>query len=101
MAFSSKRQGGVFTRTYFSYLDNEGRAYKPFLMPQKDPTYYDSCLWTYSVPELITAPVQITGEKLGRVIRGSEKIAVHLPITMATPKPDAVPGSHQTWYERE
>ena len=101
MAFSSKRQNGVFTRTYFSYLDNEGRAYKPFLLPQKDPTYYDSCLWTYSVPELVAEPVQVTGETLGRIIRGSEKISVHLPITMATPKPDAVPGSRQKWYERE
>ncbi len=99
IAFSSKRGSGVFTRSYLSYVDEDGRAYKPFVLPQKDPAYYDSCLWTYSVPELVTGPVTVTGEKLGRVVRGSEKISVSLPITMATPS--AVPESGETWQQRE
>ncbi|MBN1506017.1 MAG: PD40 domain-containing protein, partial [Sedimentisphaerales bacterium] len=37
IAFSSKRQGGLFTRTYFSYVDSAGTAYKPFVLPQQDP----------------------------------------------------------------
>ena len=101
IAFSSKRQSGVFTRSYLSYVDEGGKVYKPLLLPQKDPTYYDSCLWTYSVPELVTEPVQVTGEQLGRVVRGSRKISVRLPITMATPKPGVVPGSREPWQERE
>ncbi|MHC4545999.1 MAG: TolB family protein [Planctomycetota bacterium] len=101
IAFSSKRQSGVFTRSYLSYVDESGRAYKPLLLPQKDPTYYDSCLWTYSVPELITETVPVTGEKLGRVIRGSRKISVDLPITMATPRPGVLPGRREPWKERE
>jgi len=101
IAFSSKRQSGVFTRSYLSYVDESGRAYKPFLLPQKDPTYYDSCLWTYSVPELVAAPVPVTGEKLGRVIRGSRKISVSLPVTMATPKAQVLPGRREQWQERE
>lgn len=102
IAFSSKRQSGVFTRSYISYVDQEGKAYKPVLLPQKDPTYYDSCLWTYSVPELVTQPVRVTGEKLGRVVRGSRKISVDMPITMATPKAGVVPGPDEPWRaERE
>ncbi|HIJ53552.1 MAG TPA: hypothetical protein HPP66_10420 [Planctomycetes bacterium] len=101
IAFSSKRQSGVFTRSYLSYVDEGGRVYKPLLLPQKDPTHYDSCLWTYSVPELVTGPVRVTKEKLGRVVRGSRKISVRLPITSATPKPGVVPGSRQIWQERE
>ena len=100
IAFSSKRQSGVFTRSYLSYVDESGNMYKPLLLPQKDPTYYDSCLWTYSVPELVAAPVSVTGEKLGRVIRGSRKISVTLPVTMATPKAGVLPGSEK-WKERE
>ena len=100
IAFSSKRQSGVFTRSYLSYVDESGRAYKPLLLPQKDPTYYDSCLWTYSVPELVADPVPVTKEKLGRVIRGSRKISVTLPVTMATPKAGVLPG-RQKWKERE
>ena len=101
IAFSSKRQSGVFTRSYLSYVDEGGKAYKPLLLPQKDPTHYDSCLWTYSVPELVTGPVQVTGEKLGRAVRSSRKISVRLPITMATPKPGVIPGRGEIWQERE
>ena len=102
IAFSSKRQSGVFTRTYISYVDRQGKAYKPLLLPQKDPTYYDSCLWTYSVPELVREPVRITKETLGRVVRGSRKISAPFPVTMATPKAGEPPEPAQPWLtERE
>jgi len=102
IAFSSKRQNGVFTRTYISYVDQQGKAYKPLLLPQKDPTYYDSCLWTYSVPELVREPVRVTKETLGRVVRGSRKISAPFPVTMATPKAGEPPEPAQPWLtERE
>ncbi len=85
IAFSSKRRGGLFTRTYLSYVDQNGKAYKPFIMPQKDPTFYDSFLKTYSVPELITGPVKVSHKVLGRAARSPHKIEVDMPITMATP----------------
>ena len=91
IAFSSKRDNGLFTRTYLSYIDANGMAHKPFVLPQKDPTHYDSCLWTYSVPELVTEPVRAMKETLGRVVRGSRKIPVEMPVTMATPKADPLP----------
>ncbi|HNS19681.1 MAG TPA: hypothetical protein PKH24_04240 [Sedimentisphaerales bacterium] len=91
IAFSSKRGNGTFTRTYFSYVDPNGVAHKPFVLPQKDPTHYDSCLWTYSVPELVTEPVRVTKESLGRVVRSSRKVSVEMPITTATPKPEKAP----------
>ena len=102
IVFSSKRGSGVFTRTYIAYVDKNGKVHKPIRLPQKDPAYYDSCLYTYSVPELITGPVRTTKEKLGRVVRSSEKISVNMPITMATPKPGQPPGYQQQWQtERE
>ncbi len=85
IVFSSKRDYGVFTRSYISYVDQTGKVQKPILLPQKDPEFYDSCLKIYNIPELVTQPVQATGGKLGRVIRNSAEIAVNLPITMATP----------------
>ena len=100
IAFSSKRDYGVFTRSYFSYIDRDGKVYKPVLMPQKDPEFYDSCLETYSVPELVTEPVKVTGERLGRVVRSSRKITAELPITMATPEPGETPG-YEPWQQRE
>ena len=64
LAFSSKRGSAPFTRTYLAYVDAEGNAHKPILLPQKDPTHYDSCLLTYSVPELATEPIRSTKETL-------------------------------------
>jgi len=98
IAFSSKRHYGVFTRIYLSYLDKTGKVHKPILLPQKDPTFYDSCLNTYSVPELIVEPVRVTKEQLGRIVRASRKISVDMPITMATPRVGAPP---EPWQERE
>jgi Tol biopolymer transport system component len=102
IVFSSKRGSGIFTRTYIAYVDKSGKVHKPIRLPQKDPTYYESCLYTYSVPELVIEPVRLTREKLGRVVRGSEKISVKMPITMATPKPGQPPGYQEPWQtERE
>lgn len=101
IAFSSKRGNGTFTRTYISYVDPNGAAHKPLLLPQKDPTHYDSCLWTYSVPEFVTGPVQVARENLGRVVRGSRRVNVEMPVTMATPqvKPDAASDPYRSTRE--
>ena len=102
IVFSSKRDSGVFTRIYIAYVDQDGQVYKPIRLPQKDPTYYNSCLWTYSVPELITEPVRLTKETLGKVVRGSRKIPIRMPITMATPKAGGLPDHSEPWQtERE
>ncbi|MHC4719542.1 MAG: TolB family protein [Planctomycetota bacterium] len=100
IAFSSKRDYGLFTRTYFSYVDQQGRVYKPLLLPQKDPTFYDYCLKTYSVPELVVEPVRVKKDKLARVVRGSHKVPIDMPITMATPGAEGRPG-YGPWQERE
>jgi len=102
IVFSSKRDSGVFTRTYIAYVDTNGKVHKPIRLPQKDPAYYDSCLWTYSVPELVIEPVRVTKEKLGRVVRSSEKIPIKMPVTMATPKTGGLPEHQEPWQtERE
>jgi hypothetical protein len=85
LAFSSKRIGGFFTRTYFTYIDENGKASKPFILPQKDPTYYDSLLQTYSVPELITQPISVSAKQLCKTACAVSKDAVNLPVTGATP----------------
>ena len=97
-AFSSRRQGGALTRTYISYVDKAGRVYKPFILPQKNPDYYDSLLETYSVPELVKSKVKVNKSLLARVARSKPSVAVDIPIiTGATPKT----GSPEPWRERE
>ncbi len=55
-------------------------------MPQEDPEFYNYCLETFNTPEFVTGPIAVTGEKLARAVRGSTKVSVKMPITMATPK---------------
>jgi hypothetical protein len=86
IAFSSKKEQGVFTRCYLSYVDETGRAYKPLLLPQKDPAYYYSCLETFNTPEFATGPIATIGERLAEIVRGRDDISVKMPITTATPK---------------
>jgi hypothetical protein len=91
IAFSSKREHGIFTRCYISYVDESGRAYKPLVLPQKDPEFYGYCLEAFNTPELVTGPIPATGERLVGVVRGFEEVSATMPITMATPKAQAAP----------
>jgi hypothetical protein len=77
--FSSKRNGGIFTRLYFSYIDSSGTAHAPFIMPQKDPAYYDSFTKSYNVPEFATGPVPFTERDLLKALRSPAEAAVELP----------------------
>jgi len=87
IVFSSKRQGGLFTRLYISYVDEEGVAHKPFVLPQRNPGFYDSFLKTYSVPELVTGPVEISQRDLAVAAAGPDAIKPQgLAITGATPE---------------
>jgi Tol biopolymer transport system component len=68
IVFSRRRDNPLMSRPYFSYLDAQGREHKPFLLPQKDPAFYDTFLKTYNVPELVSGPVTVTQEELLRPV---------------------------------
>ena len=50
--FASKRDDGLYGKPYFCYVDKDGRAHKPFCLPQRYPTFYDNNLKSFNVPEL-------------------------------------------------
>jgi hypothetical protein len=77
--FSSKRNGGIFTRLYLSYIDSAGNVRKPFLLPQRDPAFYDSFLKCYNVAEFATAPVRFSERQLLRAIRTRNRVEVPVP----------------------
>ena len=62
--FSSRRLDGLYTRPYIAYLDKTGKTGKAFLVPQKDPDYYDQLMKSYNIPEMIKGKVKINGRKL-------------------------------------
>jgi dipeptidyl aminopeptidase/acylaminoacyl peptidase len=68
IVFSSKREDGVFTRLYLAHVDETGRFGKPFVLPQRDPRFYERCAMVFNRPELIVEPVQVTQAELARAI---------------------------------
>ena len=57
--FSSRRINGLYTRPFIAHIDENGKAGKPFLLPQKDPDYYDGLLYSYNIPEFISKKVNL------------------------------------------
>ncbi|MBN1360061.1 MAG: PD40 domain-containing protein [Sedimentisphaerales bacterium] len=99
LVFSSKRLHSVFTRLWLSYVDASGTVHKPIVLPQKDPAYYESCIFSFNTPELVTGLPRVTGENLARVFRSRRELSVKMPITMATPSAEGTaPGS--SWQSR-
>jgi len=70
LAFSSKRIDGLTARFYFSYIDSEGNASRPFIMPQKDPGFYDRFLKSFNVPEFSTFEVDVNPGRILKSARG-------------------------------
>ena len=58
--FTSRRGDGLYTRIYFSRLGDDGRATKPFLLPQRNPRDYDvQSLYSFNTPEFDAYPYWI------------------------------------------
>jgi len=90
IVFASKRRDGLFARLYFSYIDAKGRSRKPLLLPQEDPTFYDSFLKTFNAPEFITGKVTVSADQLLRMAESEDMRHIDAA-SGATPKPLPAP----------
>lgn len=57
--FNSRRVNGLYTHAFIAYLDSQGCIHKPFMLPQRDPDFYDRFMKSYNIPEFITGPVEL------------------------------------------
>ena len=71
--FSSRRDDGLYTRLYFSYFDKQGRASKPFLLPQRRPEQNRELMKSYNVPEFTIEPICVGIHAMTRVVQSEEK----------------------------
>jgi len=74
--FSSRRTDGLYTRPYIAWIDENGEASKPFLLPQKDPDHYDFNLRSFNVPELVQGRVKASGKNMLKTIKSEAKDVV-------------------------
>lgn len=67
--FASKRDDGLYGKPYFCYVDKDGKAHKPFCLPQEHPTFYDNCLKSFNAPELGKGKVPFDVEDVAKAMK--------------------------------
>lgn len=77
MVFSSRRIDGLYTRPFITYIDKNGRAHKPFVLPQKNPAkYYKSLMYSYNIPEMIMDKVKVNAHSIATKLKDDPGIGV-------------------------
>lgn len=72
--FSSRRDDGLYTRPYFASIDDHGNVTKPFMLPQKDPRFYDSFLFSFNVPEFIISKVKVNFNEFEKQAENKQRV---------------------------
>lgn len=68
IVFSSRREDGSYTRPYIAWFDRNGKAHKPFVLPQRNPEHYLHLMKSYNIPELTVEPVDISIRSLVQTV---------------------------------
>ena len=77
--FTSRRENGLYSLLYLSCVDGEGRATKPFLLPQKNPkAYYLNSIYSYNTPDFTSRSVELDSRKAARAIESVERVPVRV-----------------------
>lgn len=76
IVFASKRDDNVYGRPYIAFVGPDGKAGKPFLLPQSDPERYSTTLKTYNLPELYTEPEDYNAHDIARFYNSVENVNV-------------------------
>ena len=69
IVFASRRDDRTYTRLYLAWFDSEGRAHKPFLLPQRDPQQNIRLFKSYNIPEFTVDAVTISPKEFLRIIQ--------------------------------
>ena len=67
--FASKRDDGLYGKPYFCYIDKNGKAHKPFCLPQEHPTFYDNNLKSFNAPELGKGKVSFDVDDVAKAMK--------------------------------
>jgi hypothetical protein len=70
LVFSSKRIDGLTARFFISYIDEKGNSAKPFILPQKDPEFYQRFLKSFNLPEFSTFKIKVNPGKIRKSAEG-------------------------------
>ena len=69
LVFSSKRGDGLTARPYISYIEENGVSEKPFILPQKDPEFYQRFLKSFNIPEFSTFKIDVNPGEIRKLAK--------------------------------
>lgn len=75
--FSSRREDGSYTRFFITYFGKDGKASKPFVLPQKDPDFNKQIFKSFNIPEFMIEPVKLSVQDFCDIIHKDAKQAVY------------------------
>ena len=77
--FASKREDGMYTKLYLASIDENGRASKPFLLPQRNPRkYYREMMDAYNCPDFTKTKVELDAHKTYRQVFDNKREKVKI-----------------------
>lgn len=72
--FVSRRDDGLYSRIYLSMMGKDGRATKPFMLPQRNPKeFYRQLLYSYNTPDFTSRPVETDVRLMSRNILSDQR----------------------------
>ncbi len=69
MVFSSRRIDGLYTHPHLTYVRSDGTFTRPFVIPQKDPSFYHYFMKSFNLPELLKGKVEINKKEVWKATR--------------------------------
>ena len=77
--FTSRRHDGLYSHLYFACMKADGKATKPFLLPQRNPKrYYRESLFSFNTPDFVADPVKPHARKMGKLIEDKQRLETQL-----------------------
>lgn len=64
VVFSSRRLDGLYTRPYIAYIGADGTIGKPFILPQARGDFYQECMNSFNIPEMVKGKVDVNRYQL-------------------------------------
>lgn len=58
--FSSRRGDGLYTRPYFAHIAEDGTVSKPFVLPQRETSFYGRFMQSYNIPEFVSGEIKVS-----------------------------------------
>ncbi|MBK5261682.1 MAG: PD40 domain-containing protein [Peptostreptococcaceae bacterium] len=76
VVFSSRRIDGLYTRPFIAYIDENGKASKPFLLPQDNINYYMRLMKSFNIPEFVKGKIKVNPYQISQKARNDKGIDV-------------------------